>query len=114
VADDQAPGHIGDLKCSEYPPSYLNDSATLLSRGPESAKTIMLSVWSFAIKVKKRDNAAGIISPPEWVHLVPTGWLIKSSSGKMARRANQNRWIPSDGSESVSATQREQYFTRTT
>ena len=26
------------------------------------------------------------------VHLVPPGWLVKSSSGKLARRENQARW----------------------
>ncbi len=31
------------------------------------------------------------------VHAVPAGWLIKSSSGKMARRANKARWLSQEG-----------------
>jgi hypothetical protein len=26
------------------------------------------------------------------VHIVPAGWLVKSSSGKMARRATRAKW----------------------
>jgi fatty-acyl-CoA synthase len=43
-------------------------------------------------EIRQRILAAFQIANFE-VHLVPTGWLIKSSSGKMARRANKARWL---------------------
>jgi acyl-CoA synthetase (AMP-forming)/AMP-acid ligase II len=31
------------------------------------------------------------------VHLVPRGWLVKSSSGKIARSANRDKWQREEG-----------------
>jgi len=31
------------------------------------------------------------------VHLVDRGWLVKTSSGKIARRANRQKWLGERG-----------------
>jgi hypothetical protein len=32
-----------------------------------------------------------------FVHLVPPGWLVKTSSGKIARDANRRKWLAERG-----------------
>ncbi|MFP4321196.1 MAG: hypothetical protein ACLFTK_01950, partial [Anaerolineales bacterium] len=32
-----------------------------------------------------------------YVHVVPRGWLIKTSSGKLARAANRDKWRAETG-----------------
>ena len=50
--------------------------------------------------IRQRVLAAFQISNFE-VHVLAPGWLIKSSSGKMARGANRQKWLAADGPAAV-------------
>jgi fatty-acyl-CoA synthase len=41
----------------------------------------------------RRAVAAGADVMPRYVELVPRGWLIKTSSGKLARAANREKYL---------------------
>jgi fatty-acyl-CoA synthase len=76
---------------SEFDPLVQTEKVVILAEtdaGAANQATIIT-------EVRRRILAACQIANFE-VHIVPAGWLVKSSSGKMARRANQARWTSRD------------------
>jgi fatty-acyl-CoA synthase len=73
---------------SEFDPDKETERVTILfesgERGDEEARALLVDVRQHVLAVLQLANFD--------VHRVPPGWLLKSSAGKIARKANQERW----------------------
>jgi fatty-acyl-CoA synthase len=87
------PGRVSVF--AEFDPRQQTERVVILAESPlegEAAKIALLDV-------RQRVQASFLISGFD-VHLVPPEWLVKSSSGKMARGANRRKWLRQrDGAE---------------
>ena len=83
------PGRIAAF--SRFDPRLQTERITVLAEpaeGADASETI--------VAVRQRILATFQVANFE-VHLVPPDWLIKSSSGKMARSANREKWYAAEG-----------------
>jgi fatty-acyl-CoA synthase len=73
---------------SEFDPDKETERVTILfesaERSEEEGRALVLDVRQHVLAVLQLANFD--------VHRVPPGWLLKSSAGKIARKANQERW----------------------
>jgi fatty-acyl-CoA synthase len=77
------PGRVCSF--AQFNPATQTDRAIILAEQDAPSTTLLLSV--------RQELAARFQFTGFEVHFVPAGWLIKSSSGKMARTLNRERWI---------------------
>jgi acyl-CoA synthetase (AMP-forming)/AMP-acid ligase II len=86
--DGVHPGRVAAF--SEFDPRHQTDKVVVLAESgapePEQADLI--------VRIRQRILAALQVANFE-IHLVPPGWLIKSSAGKIARKPNQAKWAAS-------------------
>lgn len=89
--DGVVPGRVAAF--SDFDPSLQTEKVTVLAEseleGPAARQAV--------IATRQRLLASFQLASFE-VHLVPPGWLVKASSGKMARGANRRKWSLERGS----------------
>jgi acyl-CoA synthetase (AMP-forming)/AMP-acid ligase II len=78
------PGRVA--ACARFDPRYQTEQLIILAESNATDTTRL------TVDVRQRVLAALQIANFQ-VHLVPPGWLIKSSSGKMTRAANLEKWL---------------------
>ncbi len=86
TVDGVIPGRVSTF--SRFDPALQTEKITILAEseladGP--ARQTVLTIRQLVLASFQVANFE--------VHLVPPGWLVKSSSGKMARRANREKWL---------------------
>jgi fatty-acyl-CoA synthase len=85
------PGRVAAF--SDFDPSLQTEKVTVLAEseleGPAARQAV--------IATRQRLLASFQLASFD-VHLVPPGWLVKASSGKMARGANRRKWSLERGS----------------
>lgn len=88
--DGVVPGRVAAF--ARFDPRVQTERVVVLAESPLEGRPARQAV----MQARQRILAAFQIANFE-VHLVPPEWLVKSSSGKMARNANRSKWAATAG-----------------
>lgn len=88
--DGVHPGRVSAF--SSFDPRVQTERVVILAESDESGEADERAAVRLVQAIRQRVLAAFQIANFD-VRLVPSGWLIKSTAGKMARSANREKWL---------------------